>query len=31
MKNLSDPVEIPIGMFENHSSVQTIEQNISVN
>ena len=30
-ENLSDPVEIAIRKFENHPSVQTIKQNISVN
>ena len=30
-ENLSDPVEIAIRKFENHPSVQAIEQNISVN
>ena len=29
-ENLSDPVEIAIRKFENHQSVQTINQNISV-
>ena len=29
--NLSDPVEISIGKFENHPSVQVLKQNISVN
>ena len=29
-ENLSDPVEIAIRKFENHLSVQAIEQNISV-
>ena len=30
-ENLSNPVEIAIREFENHSSVQAIKQNISVN
>ena len=30
-ENLSDAVELAIGKFENHSSVQAIKQDISVN
>ena len=30
MENLSDLVEIAMGKFENHASVQAIKQNISV-